>query len=172
MKYLTFSLITVLSLFLLSACQDGSDSDAAQQARESLNANQPEAIQPTNTQTPPPISPAANTGTAAQGAVQHYICPNNCEGSGGPAQGTCPVCGTEYQHNAAYHQQNNNATPTPTPGNADLTQPQITQEPSPAQNAAGEYHYVCSAGCEGGAGVKGNCAKCGAALSHNAAYHQ
>ena len=122
----------------------------------------------------PPSTPAATVNSN----VQHYICPNNCAGSGGAAQGTCPVCGTAYQHNAAYHNQPGatNATTTPTttttpittPGNTQVTPPTTA---SPAQNAAGVWHYTCSAGCAGGAGAAGNCASCGSPLAHNAAYH-
>ncbi len=54
--------------------------------------------------------------------------------------------------------QSTPATPTP---------PQT----EPAQNADGVWHYTCSNGCAGGAGAKGNCATCGGALAHNAAYH-
>lgn len=55
------------------------------------------------------------------------------------------------------------STPVPVPA------PQTAE---PAQNAKGVWHYTCPKGCEGGAGAQGNCAKCGTALAHNAAYHQ
>lgn len=109
--------------------------------------------------------------------VKHYICSNNCANSGGDAAGNCPVCGNAYVHNDAYH--NNAAAPTPatTPAgatsetsttNVNFTDPNSTE---PAQNAAGVWHYTCSAGCAGGAGAAGSCASCGGALAHNAAYH-
>lgn len=49
-------------------------------------------------------------------------------------------------------------------------QPNPTAEP--AQNADGVWHYTCSKGCTGGAGVAGSiCATCGGPLDHNQAYH-
>ena len=47
-----------------------------------------------------------------------------------------------------------------------------TTTPEPAQNAAGVWHYTCSAGCAGGAGSAVACAKCGKTLAHNQTYHQ
>lgn len=66
------------------------------------------------------------------------------------------------------------------PGNA--IEPIITQVPPPSaapkpanqeppQNAAGVWHYTCPKGCKGGGGAAAPCAKCGATLAHNAAYH-
>ncbi|MCB0686297.1 MAG: hypothetical protein KDC53_07225 [Saprospiraceae bacterium] len=112
------------------------------------------------------ITPPASTGNAlsAAGSVQHYICPNNCQGSGGASAGTCPVCGSEYQHNQAYHTQqaaNQGATQSPS----------TSTTPEPAQNAAGVWHYTCPNGCSGGAGSAGKCASCGGDLAHNTAYH-
>ena len=118
---------------------------------------------------PQPINPNAVTTQpnaavpGAQAVVQHYICPNNCANSGGPTAGTCPVCGTAYMHNAAYHNQ-----PGATNNNPQNATPQT---PSPAQNAAGVYHYTCPSGHEGGAGSAQPCAVCGAMLVHNQAYH-
>jgi hypothetical protein len=40
-----------------------------------------------------------------------------------------------------------------------------------AQNAVGVWHYTCSQGCVGGAGMAGNCNTCGGLLAHNAGYH-
>ena len=126
-------------------------------------------------------APAPNTAVAG---VLHYICPNNCEGSGGDAAGTCPVCGAAYVHNAEFHNQTN-ATPPPAAdpnqtidlNNVDPNQPiqlntQQPTNPAPAQNAAGVWHYTCANGCEGGAGAQGTCSKCGGQLVHNQAYHQ
>ena len=65
----------------------------------------------------PPPGQNANTNTTTTlpaGSVQHYTCPSNCEGSGGSVAGTCPVCGTEYVHNAAFHAQTTATTPTTT----------------------------------------------------------
>lgn len=101
-------------------------------------------------------------GAVTAGAVQHYICPNNCEGSGAASEGTCPVCGTAYMHNQAFHDQAVTQT----------TQPVApTGAPEPPQNAAGVWHYTCANGCEGGAGSAVACAGCGSTLTHNSAYH-
>jgi hypothetical protein len=115
-----------------------------------------------------------NSNNASTGDVQHYICPNDCEGSGGASQGTCPVCGTAYVHNQAFHNQGNQAPQNQInlEGGDDLQNLQQPQQPSsPPQNADGEYHYICSAGCSGGSGSAGTCSKCGASLAHNSAYH-
>jgi hypothetical protein len=106
-------------------------------------------------------------GNGSLAGVQHYICPNNCKGSGGPEQGNCPVCGTAYLHNQAYHANDaqNQVPPTPNPA----TPP--TPTPEPAQNAAGVWHYTCAKGCPGGAGSATVCATCGGTLVHNTAYH-
>lgn len=112
-----------------------------------------------------PAAPSVNS------AVKHYICSNNCEGSGGPAAGTCPVCGNAYVHNDAYHNNGGATTPTTAPSPVPGTTPTATPTPEPAQNAAGVWHYTCGNGCAGGAGAAGSCSKCGGALAHNAAYH-
>jgi len=120
--------------------------------------------------------------TVATGAVMHYICPNSCAGSGGDAAGTCPVCGTEYAHNDAFHNQPATppgaapgaapaAGPLSNPASPVITPPAPTAT-EPAQNAAGVFHYTCSKGCAGGSGTAGTCSKCGGELAHNAAYHQ
>lgn len=108
--------------------------------------------------------------------VQHYICENNCENSGGEVAGNCPVCKNPYLHNTAYHANEllkggpikveSNATnptqKTPTPQ---------TNAPTPAKNVNGVYHYTCSNGCNGGSGAADNCVSCGSALVHNQLYH-
>ncbi len=144
-------------------------------ARESL---------PGNTKQVPvastPNVPSAAAAGVPGAAVFHYICPNNCAGSGGDVAGTCPVCGTEYMHNQAYHAQQTQNTGTSSsqqvtvPGNTANGAPGTNppQVPEPAQNAAGVWHYTCPNGCAGGAGTAGTCATCGGALAHNSAYHQ
>ena len=123
-------------------------------------------VQPNTTPTP------ANTTTPVAGAVKHYTCPNNCANSGGDAAGTCPVCGTAYVHNAAYHNQTNNAnSPFDNQQSPVVQPPQQQQQPAPAQNAAGVYHYTCANGCAGGSGSAGTCSACGGNLVHNPAYH-
>lgn len=129
-------------------------------------------------------TPANNS---AQGQiVHHYICPNSCAGSGGPAAGNCPVCGSAYTHNDAWHQLPENQAPNDiAPNMLNNSQPidfknqanapalpQDAPTASPAQNANGVWHYTCSAGCDGGAGAMGNCSKCGSALVHNSKYHE
>ena len=109
--------------------------------------------------------------------VQHYICDNKCEKSGGEVAGNCPTCKTPYTHNTAFHAndllktgpikvQSNATQPTAITPNSNTPKP-----PSPAQNLAGVYHYTCTNGCNGGAGSSAKCKSCGEALAHNVAYH-
>ena len=117
--------------------------------------------------------PAPATKQATAGGAKHYTCPKNCKGSGGDAAGTCPVCGSAYVHNQAFHAAGANNAPPQPPGTATpTTAAPAPPAPSPAQNAAGVFHYTCAKGCAGGAGAAGKCAKCGGDLAHNAAYHQ
>jgi hypothetical protein len=149
MKLTTIAVLTLM-VSLIWACGNESSSNAGQGANSA--------------------SPATTTSPAA-GSVQHYTCPNNCAGSGGETAGTCPVCGTAYVHNDAYHSQPNNAPAQEAPTAA----PELQMQPptaEPAQNAAGVWHYICSAGCAGGSGTQGNCPMCGASMQHNQAYHQ
>jgi hypothetical protein len=109
----------------------------------------------------------AQGGQPTATGVSHYICPNNCEGSGGAVAGNCPVCGTAYVHNQAFHSQASGITPpAAAPG-----QQALPATPPAAQNAAGEYHYICPNGHEGGAATASGCPTCGAELVHNQAYH-
>lgn len=142
----------------LSSCKNSKSDEVRDQARESLGVQAP-------TTQPGAAQPAASPALTSN--VKHYTCPNNCAGSGGDVQGTCPVCGSAYVHNQAYHDQQNAASPAVT-----TTPTAPTAAPTPAQNAAGVYHYTCTKGCAGGAGATGNCATCGAPLAHNQAYHQ
>lgn len=119
---------------------------------------------------PIPPTPTVTTTAAASG-VQHYICPNSCEGSGGETGGSCPVCGTAYIHNQAYHNTTATTPTTPTQIQTTTTPTTNPTTPAAAKSAAGVWHYSCSAGCGGGAGSAGNCPDCGAALAHNQAYH-
>jgi hypothetical protein len=114
-----------------------------------------------------------NTNSNPSGDVQHYICPNDCEGSGGPAQGSCPVCGTAYVHNQAFHNQGNQTPQNQInlEGQDQLQNLQQSQQNNAPAQKNGEYHYVCSAGCSGGSGSAGTCSQCGASLEHNTAYH-
>jgi hypothetical protein len=153
--------IIALIATLFTACSGKENKSAATQ--------QPAA-------TTPAVNAPAQTATTPAGtnAVHHYTCPNNCQGSGGETSGNCPVCGTAYVHNAAYHTQQQQQTAPHLDNPLFQQSPTATPPPTaePAQNAAGVFHYTCSNGCAGGSGTAGNCAKCGAALAHNAAYHQ
>lgn len=159
-----FILCLLALLPLTYACKN----DAAPEAADTTTPAGTTAVQPAA----PAAAPAPATATASMGGVQHYICPKNCQGSGGPGQGNCPVCGTAYVHNQAFHDQpaQPSAAPAPgmTPAGAAPT-PQPAAEP--AQNAAGVWHYTCSKGCAGGAGSAVACGKCGTQLVHNTAYH-
>jgi len=155
---MNFLKIAICLLFLGSltiiGCADGDKSKVREEAKQNL----PEA---TSTSTITSPSTALNTGVA------HYICPNNCEGSGGDAAGTCPVCGTEYTHNQAFH----NTPDAVGDGQTLPTGPPPGAPSNPAQNEAGVYHYTCPNGCAGGAGSAGTCSGCGGELAHNADYH-
>lgn len=106
--------------------------------------------------------------------VKHYICKNNCENSGGPTEGICPTCNNPYLHNQAFHNKDFlKAGPLEVPA-YDGTQKQNTNtpnQPEPARNSLGVYHYTCTNGCNGGAGSAVNCKECGKVLAHNTAYH-
>ena len=126
-----------------------------------------------NAQTAAPAAPAAPA--TANAGVEHYTCPNGHVGYGSATQGTWSQCGTALVHNQAYHNNASTAAPQAQP-------PMFQNQPAgatpaapataePPQNAAGVWHYTCSAGCAGGAGAAGTCSQCGATLAHNQAYH-
>ena len=144
--------LSLISFFVFTSCKDKNTS-VRDNARNSLNV--PENVTP--------VTPSLNQATA--GLVQHYICPNNCAGSGGAAQGACPVCGAQYLHNQAWHDQQTQ------PGAQPAAEPFQQPDALPGQNSLGVWHYTCTAGCPGGSGAMGNCTTCGAALVHNDAYH-
>ncbi|MBX2872709.1 MAG: hypothetical protein KTR30_11430 [Saprospiraceae bacterium] len=131
---------------LLSACANNNDANSG----------------PSSTTPVTPAVPLQNT-TAG---VDHYTCPNGHPGAA--SGGNCSVCGVALEHNQAYHDNQATTTPeiTTTPTTPDATTPSA----SPAQNAAGEYHYTCPNG-HPGAASGGSCAVCGSALAHNQAYH-
>ncbi|MEL7222310.1 MAG: hypothetical protein AAGJ93_13380 [Bacteroidota bacterium] len=160
MKLLTQRTVVVLLALAFTACQgDTSNSNTT-----------------TNATTPATTTLPA----AATGIVYHYTCPNGHPGASG--KGACSQCGTELVHNQAFHANDQPAAATnsnpmqqfaPAAAAANSTAP-ATPSPaaaSPAQNAAGVYHYTCSSGCAGGAAGAGNCANCGNPLAHNQAYH-
>ncbi len=163
MKSILFSLISLLAVVGMTSCGGNNDSDVRRNARESLNVNDNPAAQPATSNPNAVASNPAATPPAATGTGVHYICPNNCEGSGGDTQVACPVCGTQYVHNQAFH-ASQQTTPPATTNTTPAT-------PPAAQNAAGVYHYTCSNGCAGGGAAAGSCATCGSALAHNTAFH-
>lgn len=191
MKFTTILLI--LSMALIYSCKDAPSRPGA-----ILDENY-EPIDPVTTATPAATTTPPTTTEPPQNAqgVWHYTCPSGCAGGAGSAT-PCASCGTTLVHNQAYH-ANAGGTPTTTAtstgGNAvgtitnpvvngigqpaatsttinpGATAPAATTTPEPAQNAAGVWHYTCSAGCAGGAGSAVACAGCGATLVHNTAYH-
>lgn len=173
MKLFT-SLLMGLSLLFFVGC----NSDAPSGSENASSTDNPEMSQPFQDMQTPAANPAAPPAKASDGVVYHYACPNACGGGDGP--GTCPTCGTAYAHNQAWHDQNPAQDPVQqAPVDIDMRNPGATPPPvatpatpEPAQNAAGVWHYTCSAGCSGGAGAAGSCSKCGGSLSHNQAYHQ
>ncbi len=163
MKILSQLFVIVLLISLTISCNNTNKDSVRDDARSTLRDLPPGSV------TPPPANPNA---LSTSGTVPHYICPNNCQGSGGAAAGTCPVCGSEYEHNQAYHNQAATSSPSINPSiNLGDQTPTISTTPEPAQNAAGVWHYTCTAGCAGGAGAAGKCATCGGDLAHNTAYH-
>lgn len=119
-----------------------------------------------------PTAPAMKV--AGRESSAHYICPKRCAGSGGDAAGKCPVCGSEYLHNDAFHQNeaNNKIQPQvnpPQPSAVQIQQPQISPAP---QGKPGVMHYVCPDNDGGGADAAGKCGKCGKDLVHNDKFHQ
>lgn len=183
MKLSQLILLACLSVCMtIVSCKDSAEESKTETpASVSPNANpsdNPGMMQPTTTGNMA-VQPggAAAAGGATTGAQPHYTCQTaGCTGSGA-AQGPCPVCGADLVHNQAFHAQSAGNTPGSSPSTPVMIDPSTGQPAAPgqatppsAQNAAGEYHYTCAAG-HAGAGTAGNCSTCGAALTHNAAYH-
>ena len=99
--------------------------------------------------------------------VEHYICNNGHKGS--DRSGICPECNTAFVHNQAFHglniPQNTIKDPFENATNSNASQ-------APAQNAFGDYHYICPNGHSGGAASAGSCPTCQAKLTHNQLYHK
>jgi hypothetical protein len=112
---------------------------------------------------------------AVKTAMMHYICLNNCKGSGSDVAGNCPVCGKPYTHNEDFHNQANpgasRSQVEEIRANTQAVNPAQQKPAEPPQNAKGVWHFTCPKGCEGGAGAQGKCGKCGGDLAHNQAYH-
>jgi len=99
--------------------------------------------------------------------VTHYICNNGHKGS--DKQGVCPECNTAYTHNQAFHGLTIPKDRLNDPFNSNSNTQTAT---TPAQNAFGDYHYICPNGHSGGSGTAGNCTSCKAKLTHNQLYHK
>ena len=166
-RILLLSFLILGTLLLGMSCQDKETKSIRESARQSL-PQQPDPPAATQSQQNNSITVPTTESLAGNSGVQHYTCPNNCEGSGGPSAGTCPVCGTAYVHNQAWHAQQGNSPQVTTSQNQPAN---IQRQPEPAQNATGVWHYTCPNGCDGGAGSAVACANCGTTLAHNAAYH-
>lgn len=171
MKLNFFKIFVPLTIvfFVISACTNTNDEKTKNTSNEDFNgiklSDSGTVIPPVN---PPAITTTPGVSNSATAGVQHYTCPNNCVGSGSSAQGTCPVCGSAYQHNQAYHNTGNQTGQPP----STTIQPGINQSKTAAQNSKGIYHYTCSKGHPGGSGSADPCASCGDPLSHNQAYHE
>lgn len=159
--------IGLSSMFALSllACKE-KDASVRDAAKEGLPQPAPAAgIQSPLSNPAAPTLPNQNSAPQNAAGEWHYTCPNGHPGAG--AAGNCATCGTALVHNQAFHAGDANAT---TPGAAPPpTLP--NQQPEPAQNAAGVWHYTCPSGHPGGAGTASTCSTCGATLVHNQAYH-
>jgi hypothetical protein len=176
---------------LMISCGDDNAS-AGDQAATSVEQSPFPGVSSNNANEGAQQSPTSvNIGPSSPGEiVKHYLCANNCANSGSDNPGVCSVCGSNLAHNEAYHlpeqealRGNSAATAgSPierTPSGIDFknqinnsgAQPLTPPSSSPAQNAKGVWHYVCSAGCSGGSGSAGNCTKCGANMLHNDDYH-
>ncbi|MBY5957667.1 hypothetical protein KUV50_05970 [Membranicola marinus] len=167
------ALIAVISMGIF-ACRDGGEAERNTSSNTSTTLSAPESN---------PMGDQPNNATTVSGNSDfHYICVNNCEGSGADAAGPCPVCGEELVHNTAFHGANQGAND---PGPQIITDDEgsfsskitpLGQESgsgtaAPAVTGNASFHYVCSAGCGGGGAAQGPCPSCGAAMSHNDAFH-
>lgn len=171
MKLSNLLVLVQFSFFIvLTACNDKKMDPASESATITLDSN---GIQ----------DPALAASSAVSGSEFHFKCPKNCEGGGSTNKGNCPICGTELEHNQAFHSQSagtegvspeNSIKVDPINATGAETNPVTTVQPpapSAAQNAKGIWHFTCPKGCEGGAGAAGKCPKCGGDLAHNQAYH-
>ncbi len=104
MRFEIYHVAVIALSFTLFACGPDNSSSVREDARESLNVENRSVAAPMGGAPATPTTPQPPVTTNASG-VNHYICPNNCEGSGGAQQVACPVCQTMYVHNAAYHNQ-------------------------------------------------------------------
>src|SRR5690625_143391 len=148
-----YVILLISGLMLLGSCRDGGVSSSGGQ-----NASSPQSTSPAPSSADNPGINNIMAGSDNSSAQHHYICANNCEGSGSDSSGTCPVCGETLLHNDAYHSSG---------GSENITLP----DAGATANVSGEHHFMCSAGCGDGGPSAGNCPSCGAELVHNDAYH-
>gem|GEM_PF-410604 len=179
-------LVVAISSLAFISCRDGGASQNSNQAPRTTTNNSPNTtVQGSQNPSATTANPAATTAnTGAAGSEFHYICANNCEGSGANAAGNCPVCGEELVHNTSFHagdQGGANSSPQIIGADDNSFSSKITPlgDPgssaqttaAPAATGGTGFHYTCSAGCGGGGDAQGSCPNCGQALVHNAAYH-
>ncbi len=184
MKFSHLILLACVSVCMtFVSCKDSTDeskSDTPESVSPNANPDgSPGIMDPTMQPVSPGGQQAINNPNAAVGGESHYKCQTvGCTG-GSASQGSCPVCGAELVHNQAFHAANQGEQAPPSasqttpvmidPATGKPATPEQIAPPS-AKNSAGEYHYACPAG-HAGAGAAGNCSTCGAALTHNTAYH-
>lgn len=179
-RKIIYSLLsTLLVIFMITACGDEERSSTENTTDENSAANA--QFDNTGTEDAQFENTGADDTNPLEGnnpmqvvdengeVVFHYVCPNGCEGSGGPGQAPCPVCGASYEHNAKFHQYQQQGGGTQSTNNPINIQNQQTQ--TPGANADGVYHFICPKGCEGGSGSRGICSSCGTELAHNDAFH-
>ena len=81
--WILFSVVASLVLITLSCNRDKAiRDDAANSLKKPDNSS--DMLAPTTS--PFPSANQNTSATAASGTVPHYMCPNNCAGSGGSAQ--------------------------------------------------------------------------------------
>lgn len=161
MKYLKLlSILMLSSVISFYACKDKT---SEQKQAEPTPLKVSNSSTDNKTSTPDPITSENTQNTAS---AFHYTCSNGCAGGAASAV-NCTTCGTLLVHNQAFHSNTNSNTNDPNVATPFLTPPAAEA----GKNTAGVFHYTCGNGCAGGAASAGNCASCGEALAHNAAYH-
>lgn len=170
-QHFLFSLIVICLGLAIASCGNKPESTTSDPA-QTMTGDSITSVATNN----PAAAPATETGVPGQ---PHYKCTKaGCTGTG-TAAGKCPVCGSDLEHNAAFHGQppagatpQNAVTIDPATGKPAITPVAGSATPPPAKNEKGVYHFTCSkAGCDGGGGAAGKCPKCGSDLAHNQEYH-
>lgn len=172
-QHFLFSLIVICLGLAIASCGNKPESTTTTDPAQTMTTDSAG-----NMVADPAAPAAAATETGAPGQP-HYKCTKaGCTGTGAAA-GKCPVCGSDLEHNAAFHGQppagatpENAVTIDPATGKPAITPVAGSATPPPAKNEKGVYHFACSkAGCDGGGAAAGKCPKCGSDLAHNPAYH-